>query len=117
MNDPSPQNSGQEVHLDPQELVSESLRKATSMALPAAIHHRLDFLAELAKSARTSRAEIISMLIADAPEDRVQLVQAILDYRERTIQDVLAPDERVKGAKNVVVPLRGRGRPPRSAGT
>jgi hypothetical protein len=104
-----------QVHLNPKELVSESEGKATSMSLPHALHHRLDRLAELAKPARTSRGEIIAMLIADAPEDRKTLVQMLLDYRDLTIEEVLAQEERLTGDQDVVVQLRSAGRPSQKA--
>lgn len=86
----------------------ESDKRATSMALPLAVHRRLDILAEAAKDVSATRAELVAMLIAEADIDSGSLEQRILAYRKKTVAEVLAVPV---GDSDVVVPLRTPGRP------
>lgn len=102
------------------ERLRDSRRQATSMALPLAVHHRLDLLAECAEDVHATRAEIIGMLIARAGLDSDQLESAVLRYRKLKVGDVI-PDERERSeeehplaADNVVSIVRhGPGRRPK----
>jgi hypothetical protein len=91
------------------------------MALPLAVHHRLDLLAEAAQDAGATRAEIIAMLIAEAPLDPDELERSVLRYRKLKVGDVI-PDEKPEVSQvadqsetgNVVsISPRGPGRPGR----
>jgi hypothetical protein len=107
------------VTLNLDESLDESPRQATSMALPLAVSHKLDVLAELAKAMNATRAEIISMLIVDAPEEAEALEQAILAYRKKSVRDVVPvrPGQPAEDENVVELPLRSPGRPSRrSAG-
>lgn len=80
------------------------------MELPAAIHHRLDLLAEAAGDMAATRAEIVAMLISEAALDPTELNASILSYRQKVVGDVLP--ERGEGAENVIsFERRGPGRP------
>ena len=90
------------------------------MSLPLAVHHRLDLLAELATDVGATRAEIVAMLICDAPMDVDALERATLAYRKLTVGDVIPPEEdqppetQLQDADNVVsIHRRGPGRPGR----
>lgn len=103
------------VTLSLDERLIDSQRRATSMSLPAAVLRRLDLLAELAKAANASRAEIIGMLIAEAGLDK-QLAHRILAYREKTVGEVIPeqqePSNPGSGDEKVVTfPMRPPGRP------
>lgn len=108
------------VELDLDEDLIESLRLPTSMSLPLALHRRLDVLAELAKAAKSSRAEIISMLIANAELDSEKLERQIMDYRRLSVGDVFpeaSEEEGRAGSHNVVrFERRKPGRPRSEAG-
>ncbi|MGN6201181.1 MAG: hypothetical protein ACTHNY_02095 [Solirubrobacterales bacterium] len=100
------------VRLQLEELLKQSERRATSMLLPVAIHHRLDLLAEAAEDVAATRAEIVGMLIADASLDADRLEQAILRYRKLAVGDVI-PDEG-DGHNVISIRRRGPGRPGKS---
>ncbi len=109
------------VVLSKRERLRKSRRQGTSMSLPLAVHHRLDLLAELAADVDASRAEIVAMLICNAPFDSEALETAVLAYRKLTVGDVLPqkkqpPEEpQLQNADNVVsITKRGPGRPARS---
>lgn len=103
------------LHLD--ESLDDSPRQATSMSLPVAVSYKLDFLAELAKTLRTSRGELISMLIDAAPEKAEDLERALLAYRRKTVRDALpARPDRPSEDENVIdLPVRHPGRPSRKS--
>lgn len=88
------------------------------MSLPMAISYKLDALAELAKAASATRAEVISMLIDQASEEVEDLERGILAYRKKSVRDVLPASGQPADDRNVVeLPLRTAGRPSRrSAG-
>jgi hypothetical protein len=93
-------------------LIVDCPTRATSMNMPVAIQRRLDELAELARTTRASRNELLAALVADAPFDGDRLVQLINNYRQMTVGDVLdqgvdQPDD----VDNVVVQMRKPGRP------
>lgn len=102
------------VQLD--ERVRDSRRRATSLMLPLAVHHRLDLLAELAADVNASRAELIAMLISEADLDGPTLERLVLAYRKKTVGDVVPPQAGASGeeqAENVVeLQPRPVGRPP-----
>lgn len=77
------------VVLSSGERLRESKRQPTSMALPLAVHHRLDLLAESGADVGATRADIIGMLIAEADLDTEQVERAILRYRKLTVGDVI----------------------------
>lgn len=101
------------------ERLRDSKRQSTSMTLPLAVHHRLDLLAEAAQDVDASRAEIIAMLIAQAPLDPDGLEHAVLRYRKLKVGDVLPEEEpelvepaELGEAGNVIsIARRGPGRP------
>jgi len=100
------------VTLPRSERLRDSVRRATSMSLPLAVHRKLDLLAEEATDVSATRAEIIAMLIAEAEVDAASLEQRIVAYRKKKVGDVLpGPGQ----DPNVVVPLRPPGRPRHSA--
>jgi hypothetical protein len=108
--------SEHDVSLNRRERLLDSKRQTTSMSLPLAVHYRLARLAELADAAKASRAEIIAMLIAEAELDPSSLARRVIDYRQKTVGDVvapLAPSE--PDSDRVVVPLGQPGRPRRRA--
>ncbi len=80
----------------------------TSMVLPAPVSHRLDQLVDLADRARTDRTELTAALICHATPDEKKLVQAILNYRGKTVGDVIlgVPSD----ASVIELPRRGPGR-------
>jgi hypothetical protein len=101
------------VRLRLDERLRESERQATSMALPIAVHHRLDRFAEDAKDIDATRAEIVGMLIAAAELDDAELESAVLRYRKLQVGDVIPADE--IGTNNVIsIKKRGAGRPAKS---
>jgi hypothetical protein len=108
------------VTLSLDELLRDSKRQATSMALPLAVHHRLDVIAESAVAVSATRAEIIGMLIADTYLHPIELEQRIVAYRKKTVGDVVPSTSGEHGADGNVVtlPVRHAGRPPthRAAG-
>jgi hypothetical protein len=77
------------VELPRGERVRRSRRQGTSMSLPLAVYHRLDLLTELASDVDATRAELVAMLICDAPLDSAALEQAVLRYRKLTVGDVI----------------------------
>jgi hypothetical protein len=89
------------------------------MSLPVVVHHRLDVLAELAAATSATRAEIIGMLISGRDLDVNQLEVDILDYRKKTVGQVMPPrgGESVDPKDDNVVEFQVRrpGRPPRHA--
>lgn len=93
------------------------------MSLPFAVHHRLDLLAEAAKAAGATRAEIIGMLISGASLEPEELESAVLRYRKFKVGDVLPeeepePEQAVDPAEadNVIsISRRGPGRPARGS--
>jgi hypothetical protein len=112
---------GRSVVLSRRDLLRDSERQGTSMSLPLAIYHRLDLLTEAAAASAAHRAELIGMLIANAPLDPEWLEQRLLEYRKATVGDVIpdegastrpaAPDD---GPDNVVaIEPRSPGRPAR----
>lgn len=109
-----------ELNLD-QDLF-DSEKRPTSMSLPLAIHHRLDHLAELANRTGASRAEIIGMLVSEAPLDAAEIRRRIMDYRDRTVGDVVPDDPSQHAVEdgergNIVrFEKRSPGRPRREAG-
>lgn len=93
------------------------------MALPIAVHHRLDLLAEAAQDVGATRAEIVAMLIAGASLDSAELEQEMMRYRKLRVGEVI-PDRDPAGgelaegqdADNVIsIAKRGPGRPNRHA--
>lgn len=109
-------NDRETVRFLPNEPLRDSLRQATSMSLPLPVHQRLTLLAELAADVAPSRAEIISMLIADASLDADQLEHLILRYRKKTIGDVLPQSSGgSRGGDGEVIQIMTprRGRPPK----
>ncbi len=92
----------------------DSEHRGTSMELPAAIHHRLDLLAEAADSTNATRAEVVAMLIGEAEIDTDALELAILRYRKKLVGEVVP--ERGEGDENVIsFERRGPGRPKKNA--
>jgi hypothetical protein len=86
------------------------------MSLPLPIHERLSLLADLAADVAPSRAEIISMLIANADLDAGQLERSIMSYRKNKIGDVLpqsASDGREGDGAVIQIMTPRRGRPPK----
>jgi hypothetical protein len=80
----------------------------TSMVWPGPVSHRLDQLVELANRARTDRTELTAALVCQAAPDEKALVQTVLDYRGKTVGDVvlgLSP-----GASPIELPRQGPGR-------
>src|ERR1700727_2820200 len=71
------------------ERLRDSQRQATSMSLPAAVHHRLDRLAALAEDVSATRSELVGMLIAGAELDAPGLEERILAYRKMTVGAVV----------------------------
>jgi hypothetical protein len=107
------------VRLD--QRLRDSTKTATSMSLPAAVHYRLDLLAEKAGNMNPSRAELVAMLIAEAELDEDSLEQRLLAYRKMTVGQILSQDEapaaeRSEGGKVINLPLRAPGRPRHAAG-
>jgi hypothetical protein len=97
------------VTLQPDDRLQDSPAQATSMSLPLAVHRRLDVIAELADNVRPTRAEIIGMLIAETELDAAGLEQRLLDYRRKTVREVV-PD----ATDNVIeIEARRPGRPRR----
>lgn len=80
----------------------------TSMVFPAPVSHRLDQLVEVAGQARTDRTELTAALICHAMPDEKTLTQVVLDYRGRTVVDVVLgiPSD----MSTVELPRRGPGR-------
>src|SRR5215217_8681458 len=74
------------------ERLRDSKRQPTSMALPLAVHHRLDLLSESAEDVGATRADLVGMLIAEADLDTEELERAILRYRKLTVGDVIPDD-------------------------
>jgi hypothetical protein len=100
------------VTLNRSERMRDSEKRATSMALPMAVHRRLDLLAEAATDVAATRAEIVGMLIAQSEMNSDELERRVLAYRKMTVDDVLpGPAD----GSDVVVPLRKPGRPKRGA--
>jgi len=104
------------VVLSRSEKLRDSKRQATSMALPTAVHHRLDMLAEAAKDTEATRAELVAMLIANAPLDSEELELAVMRYRKTTVGDVIPEeqpevDEREEKDNVISIARRGPGRP------
>lgn len=81
------------VRLSRSERLRKSRPQGTSMSLPLAVHHRLDLLAQEAADVDATRAEIVAMLICEAPMDSEFLERAILNYRKLTVGDVVPPEE------------------------
>lgn len=81
------------IHLRPEERLRESPRQATSLALPLAVHRRLDLLAEAAAAVDASRSEIIGMLLAEADLEPESLERQIIAYRKMKVGDALPPSE------------------------
>ncbi|HEY7830252.1 MAG TPA: hypothetical protein VIC06_06775 [Solirubrobacteraceae bacterium] len=79
------------------------------MALPLPIHYRLDKLVDLADDANSNRAEIIAMLIAQAPFDESEMEARILAYRKMSVGDAVRDVDDTDG-DDVVVPMHGPGR-------
>lgn len=104
------------VTLSRDELLRDSERQGTSMSLPLAVYHRLDLLTEAAQGAAATRAELMGMLIADAPLDAEELEQAVLRYRKMTVGELI-PDEQSASEESLgnVVSIQPRkpGRPAR----
>lgn|GEM_PF-3225372 len=107
------------VRLTTNTLVRHSEKRATSMSLPVVVHHRLDVLAELAAATSATRAEIIGMLISRRDLDVDQLEADVLDYRKKTVGQVMPPKDGEsvdpKGDNVVELQVRPPGRPPRHA--
>lgn len=103
------------LHLD--ESLDGSPRQATSLSLPVAVSYKLDYLAELAKMMKTTRGELIAMLIDAAPEKSEELEQALLAYRRKSVRDALpARADRPSEDENVIdLPVRHPGRPSRKS--
>ncbi len=103
------------VTLPRDELLRDSKRQATSMALPLAVHHRLDLLARLAVAANATRAEIIGMLISEAKLDAIALEDSIVAYRKASVGDVVPSEPRSvdkpEDSNVVTLPVRHAGRP------
>lgn len=99
------------IRLRLNERLRESERRPSSMSLPIAIQHRLDWLAESAKDIDATRAEIIGMLIADAEFDAEELELAILRYRKLKVADVVPDNEVGEGTNVISIKRRGPGRP------
>jgi hypothetical protein len=95
--------------IDRSERISDSDGRATSMTMPLAVHLRLDAMAELTAGIKSSRGELVSMLIAETELDRDQLEDRLNAYRKKRVGDI-HPDP---GAD--VWQLRAPGRPPRRA--
>lgn len=108
----------QMITLPLDERIRVSRRQSTSMSMPLAVHHRLDVLAELAGVVNASRAEIISMLIAETVLNAEQLEDRIIAYRKMTVGDVVPAQRGTSDgeADNVIsLPARQPGRPPNRA--
>jgi hypothetical protein len=105
---------GERVRLRLNERLRESERRPSSMALPIAIQHRLDWMAEMGKDIDATRAEIIGMLLAGAKFEAEELELAILRYRKLKVADVLPEDEVDRNANVVSISRRGPGRPAKS---
>jgi hypothetical protein len=99
------------IELPRAERLRDSRRQTTSMALPLAVHYRLDRLARLASDVTATRAEIVGMLIAEAGLDVDELEQRVLAYRKRTVGSVVPTDGTAQDSDNVVVPIARQGRP------
>jgi hypothetical protein len=94
------------------DLVENAPRQSTSMSLPLPVVNRLDLIAERARKARPTRAEIIAALIAAAPLDADELVRLMMDYRDKTVGEVLASEAAGTDEAKVVTLLpRAPGRP------
>jgi hypothetical protein len=112
--------SGKTVTLQLKDLLRDSSTTATSIALPTAVHYRLDVLASLAGAMRASRAEIVAALIADAALDEDSIEQKVFAYRKKTVGDVLPQEPREgvvrhEGDNVVDLPVREPGRPRNAA--
>lgn len=85
------------------------------MALPLAVHYRLDLLAEAAEDAGATRAEIVGMLIASADLNTDELELGVLRYRKLKVGDVIPQEQpELAEADNVIsIARRGPGRPGR----
>jgi hypothetical protein len=105
------------VSLNLDELLEDSPRQATSLSLPMAVSYKLDYLAELAKTLKSSRGEIIAMLVDAAPEEGEALERALLAYRRKTVREALpARLDRPSEDDNVFdLPVRHPGRPSRKS--
>lgn len=108
-----------EIELTRAELLSESEHRSTSMALPLALHQRLDVIAEQARGLKASRAELIAMLIAEVPLDRDEIRRRVNQYRELRVGDVFPRDPEATdqdGEADVIrIKPRRPGRPGHSA--
>jgi len=80
------------IRLPLNEPLEDSRRKATSMSLPLAIHHRLDVLAERAKAVHASRAEIIAALVGEASLESEELEHLIVKHRKKLVGEVVPGD-------------------------
>lgn len=109
------------VKLSPDELLRDSRRQATSLALPLVIHHRLDVLAEQASALSASRADVIGALIAAAEIDPDAIENLVLAYKKQTVGEAMPRPPQVDHEPpdhhddDVVVPIRKAGRPAHKA--
>src|SRR4051812_27866858 len=85
---------------------SEAERSTTSMALPLPVHHRLDEMVQLARGARTNRAEMIAALISGTELEPDELETLVLNYRKLSVGEVMGTSD----ATNVTVLRHGPGR-------
>lgn len=101
------------------ERLRDSPQFQTTLALPAAILHRLEELSSLAVATRATQSDLIGMLVAQADMNPDELEHHILEYRKKKVGDIFNPDAGTSQADvdldlNIVkVPLRPPGRPSR----
>lgn len=101
------------------EPLRDSPQFPTTLALPAAILHRLEELSSLAAATRATQSDLIGMLVAEADLDPDELERQIIEYRKKKVADIFNPDAgtlqvEVDHDLNIVkVPLRPPGRPSR----
>jgi hypothetical protein len=109
--------SNREIELPRWQRLRDSISQATSMSMPLAVHHRLERLARAAADVNASRAEIIAMLICEAPlDDPEELERRILAYRRMTVGDVISSDGQDDSSDTVIVPIARPGRPRKRTG-
>lgn len=97
--------ASKQKEIDRSQRLSDSDTRATSMTMPLAVHERLDKIAGLTAGLKSSRGELVAMLIAETELDRDVLEDRLSAYRKKRVGEV-HPDP---GAN--VYDLRTPGRP------
>lgn len=97
------------------ELLKDSVKRTTSVQWPEVVDARLDALVSLAaaKGEKVSRAELLGMLVSEAPLDGQRLGRSIRAYRRLRLDAFT----RVTAALGELPPIRRPGRRRRSPRT